>query len=1161
MAYPQKDDIRGNVWVTQGRKSWYEMTPYERQEEVYGLQQKLWKIPDIPKEDKERPLLDMLTFVGGVLNIPSSMISGAAYQLLDAKPGFEVQEYFKWVFGDEWRFKNQGSWSDVIQMMAEANPEQTFWDRKVAQIVVGLSLDIILDPLTYIGAGLIKGGLDPSDAKKLGNFAYNLFKDRALTPAGKHGVEAGAQRVAKQIQKLALGQSYGFKMPWSRYVAKPFGKGIAQPVQQIIKAGGFEAASETAKRTLYEMAANPRGVKGILNSIDNTLASVSRNVGDKRKPGVYNWFKKAFMPGTQAYEEVLKSHEKMRSAIMSGTNDIIDTVRHYQNLARNEQEMMYKYLEGFSGKIYKNGAVVTAQRRKAYYVTRLIKHMTPEEIASPDFFREILKQEKGIKEILRPEVVDIINKFRNKAQAGIYAEIPVHDIVKATEDIWNDTTIRMLQGVLSDAGYAYDKSLLRFAKDTSEKMYRFTDVPEWRNYFSKLTIDEKDYLNGLARQGRDILNKWFDEELEAGLSLNYIADYMTGLKMAFKGKRPALEIGGLISPYMLHREYDNIDEVINNIASKMINSGYVHRESAEAIMKKTGMKYRDAFQKSWEDALKKAKKMLHKGDPEYGKILDTVTESLYMRGVAHYKSMARKQLIDEVKQFGNLWDETLDVPHGFARVLSAKGASIPELKGYVFTEEVGEYLTRLIDTISNDEAIGALLRKIDDVTGWWKVLATSVNPGFHMRNMYSNHFLGWISQGLSYFNPKNHALATYVSYRMFYGQAAKEAARRRVLGIGQLSDEVLDKTFAHGKTLGELARYARDRGLLRREFRMQEVIREEGLQRITKGFGNKLKKISPISKRSFMADFGEIAGSLVENQARFAAFLNEFNRSGNMAQALDKVQEVYVNYLRLSPFEQKVMRKIVPFWTWMKQNTANQFKFIFSQPGRYAVIPKLANAVNQGVDNRVPDELQPTYFQDLWMWQLPINLPNGVPLFFNPNLPFQDLNRLSFDPTQPGKSLAEFGRKSLSSISPFLKIPLEVIPGYDLFRRQPLERYPGYKAPVPGILQPTALFWYDKFPDMAEKIGLRYENGTMTMNPKVARALENLFPFINNYARALAATPNKENYENIFQMVSYLAGIKIKPLPLLRQRKYYLQNEIKQRKDYWEKHQGYWYGF
>jgi len=171
------------------------------------------------------------------------------------------------------------------------------------------------------------------------------------------------------------------------------------------------------------------------------------------------------------------------------------------------------------------------------------------------------------------------------------------------------------------------------------------------------------------------------------------------------------------------------------------------------------------------------------------------------------------------------------------------------------------------------------------------------------------------------------------------------------------------------------------------------------------------------------------------------------------------------------------------------------------------------------------------------MWQLPITLPDGTPLFFNPNFPFQDLNKLN--PT-------DFKRNLLSSVSPFIKVPMELMTGYEFFRERPIERYPGYKAPVPGILQNIV----SALPkSMINKLNIEKDNrGRYVMAPKLAHAIASLVPFVRNTSRMMMQEPVAIPADRYFQWVSYMFGAKIKPLDTLTQQYYHTLDEIKKRK-------------
>ncbi len=213
---------------------------------------------------------------------------------------------------------------------------------------------------------------------------------------------------------------------------------------------------------------------------------------------------------------------------------------------------------------------------------------------------------------------------------------------------------------------------------------------------------------------------------------------------------------------------------------------------------------------------------------------------------------------------------------------------------------------------------------------------------------------------------------------------------------------------------------------------------------------------------------------------------------------------------------------------------------MFTQPGRYSKIARIAQALEAGAPEKLEEKLRPEYFNRLGMWQLPITLPDGTPLFFNPDFPFKDLMNLN---------PVNWRTNILTSLSPMLKLPLELVPkeGFDIFRGRQIVRYPGYKAPIPGILQ-TFARGLDKA--SGGQLGLEINNrGQYTMNPKAAHAITSLLPFVRNTSRMLMLEPTAMEADKYFQWASYMLGIKIKPVDRLTQQYYYTRRKIKERQE------------
>ena len=141
----------------------------------------------------------------------------------------------------------------------------------------------------------------------------------------------------------------------------------------------------------------------------------------------------------------------------------------------------------------------------------------------------------------------------------------------------------------------------------------------------------------------------------------------------------------------------------------------------------------------------------------------------------------------------------------------------------------------------------------------------------------------------------------------------------------------------------------------------------------------------------------------------------------------------------LTDFENKWGRALIPFYSWMRFNMPLQFQSMVTDPGRYSKIPKFLGAV-EDVTSEWHDIPENDYFKEISAVRMPL-IMNSKPVFLNPNLPFQDLNRMNSDDI-------------LSSMSPFLKAPFENAPqrGYSFFLDRPIEGYPGEPSDIlPGF--------------------------------------------------------------------------------------------------------------
>ena len=181
-------------------------------------------------------------------------------------------------------------------------------------------------------------------------------------------------------------------------------------------------------------------------------------------------------------------------------------------------------------------------------------------------------------------------------------------------------------------------------------------------------------------------------------------------------------------------------------------------------------------------------------------------------------------------------------------------------------------------------------------------------------------------------------------------------------------------------------------------------------------------------------------GRAQENNARGAHFLDKLEKTGDPQTAIASMNKYLFDYENgLTDWEQEYARTVIPFYAWMRFNIPLQIQSMLEDPGRYAKIPKFMDAV-EDVTAEWRDIPTPDYYTDLHAVRLPI-IMKGKPTYLNPNLPFQDLNRMNW-------------KDILSSMTPFVRLFGEMIPqrGYSVFMDRPLEKYPDEPSAVMPFL-------------------------------------------------------------------------------------------------------------
>lgn len=315
-----------------------------------------------------------------------------------------------------------------------------------------------------------------------------------------------------------------------------------------------------------------------------------------------------------------------------------------------------------------------------------------------------------------------------------------------------------------------------------------------------------------------------------------------------------------------------------------------------------------------------------------------------------------------------------------------------------------------------------MLQLWDKVTHLIKLNQTTVMPSFHMRNKYSNMFNNWLVIGLDAINPKLQKASAQTMYYMRRNEPEKLKDLMINIGGEEKSWEdlyylatqynVVDEGF-FGQDLGD----GFTRGLL----------------------GNLLSpKLDPTDAKNFVwYKKGAEIGSQIEGQDRLLHFVSCLKNGMSPEDAADSVRRALFDYSDLTAFEKTTMKRILPYYTWLRKNAALQLEMMLENPKKYMNVSKVINGVEGMVDE--DDEINKAFVNEFakdWV-QTPFTVKNPEGreevVLWNPNLPFMDLGRIP-DPTNISGSLKEL----FSQSNPLFKVPIEQAKNYNYFFEAPI---------------------------------------------------------------------------------------------------------------------------
>jgi len=195
-----------------------------------------------------------------------------------------------------------------------------------------------------------------------------------------------------------------------------------------------------------------------------------------------------------------------------------------------------------------------------------------------------------------------------------------------------------------------------------------------------------------------------------------------------------------------------------------------------------------------------------------------------------------------------------------------------------------------------------------------------------------------------------------------------------------------------------------------------------------------LNRIPDMLRRGYGKWFA--MNNVVETQTRVGLWLSFLDDGLSFEEAAMKVIRAIPDMTDLTLFEKNVMRRIFPWYSWLRRNMGNQVHFLINQPAWAAGSEKLRNAIQTVAvgDDFVPESLRPDWQQEQQAMQIMGDSKEGHTFLLASWLPFQDMIRMA----SGAFSLQEGAKAATEQMRPGMKFLFEMATGQDIFKRQPV---------------------------------------------------------------------------------------------------------------------------
>jgi len=340
------------------------------------------------------------------------------------------------------------------------------------------------------------------------------------------------------------------------------------------------------------------------------------------------------------------------------------------------------------------------------------------------------------------------------------------------------------------------------------------------------------------------------------------------------------------------------------------------------------------------------------------------------------------------------------------------------VKTFLLPEPIAQFMNDSFKVMSNDDALDKFIKSYDYVLNLWKKSVTGIFPAFHARNAMGGMFNNYIA-GLPFADVRPYIEGSKIASGQV-GEIVTKAGTK-------ISYDDIRKAMSQLGVSGQS-------GSMDVFKNIDEVVGEIGQSGLKKVWNTATDKI-PQKTMGF-----------IEDRLRTPLFVDTLKKGGTFEDAAKKVFQFHFDYApeAFTPFERKYMKRLIPFYTWTKNNIPLQLSQMVAQPEKYSRITKMLRSLRGDTTGEEIAAL-PQYMRE----QFPIGLGGdgeNKSYSYGLGLPMEEVGEVF------GESPQRTAEKLAGKLTPVFKIPFEYASGKNFYMGQPIKELnyvPSYIAKAP----------------------------------------------------------------------------------------------------------------